>query len=282
MDNIELSQIEPELDEGKEPKSEEDDLIKNIYRTVCSLVQHGGISFADSQLLLKLKKSPKLCKALVTNEKDPDDPHTSGMTMLHLACQEGLLKCVKYLNKLNPQTISHLSTAQWTPLMQACEAGHKPVIRYLCEGQAELLLNVTEHGSAMHSAITGQNPLEIVKILVDLINQQESVTLIVPETPFHDSDESTKKLVNLADKSGVRPLYLACHTGDTKTVSFLLKCGADPWLARTREASVLHVCAERDFQEICQLIVEVAPKQLLYELDSEKNTALHTAAEWDN
>ena len=38
MDNIELSQIEPELDEGKETKSEEEDLIKNIYRTVCSLV----------------------------------------------------------------------------------------------------------------------------------------------------------------------------------------------------------------------------------------------------
>ena len=176
--------------------------------------------------------------------------------MLHLACQEGLLKCVKYLNKLNPLTIGQLSDAAWSPLMQACEAGHQAVIRYLCEGQAELLLNVTEHGSAMHSAITGRNPLEIVTILVDLINQQESVSLIVPETSDYDVEASTKKLVNLADKSGVRPLYLACHTGDAKTVSFLLKCGADPILARTKEASVLHVCAERDFQEICKLIVE--------------------------
>jgi ankyrin repeat protein len=134
----------------------------------------------------------------------------------------------------------------------------------------------------MHSAITGRNPLEIVTILVELINQKESLGLIVPENSDDDLEASTKKLVNLADKSGVRPLYLACHTGDAKTASFLLKCGADPILARTKEASVLHVCAERDFQEICKLIVEAAPKQLIYELDGEANTALHTAAEWDN
>ena len=150
--------------------------------------------------------------------------------------------------------------------MQACEAGHAELIRYLCREECELLLNVTEHGSAIHSAITGQKPLEIVTLLLDLIK----------------TEDSTKKLVNLADKSGVRPLFLACHTGDTKTVSFLLKCGADPILARTKEASVLHVCAERDFQEICKVVVESAGKRLIYELDSVGNNALHTAAEWDN
>ena len=48
MDNIQLSQIEPEFEQGLgDSKSEDDELIKNIYRTVCSLVQHGGTSFAD-------------------------------------------------------------------------------------------------------------------------------------------------------------------------------------------------------------------------------------------
>lgn len=142
-------------------------------------------------------------------------------------------------------------------------------------GECELLLNVTEYGSAIHSAITGQKPLEIVTLLLDLINQKK-------EQISSDPEANTKKLVNLADKSGVRPLFLACHTGDTKTVSFLLKCGADPVLARTKEASVLHVCAERNFHEICKLVVESAAKRLIYELDSDGNNALHTAAEWDN
>ena len=80
-------------------------------------MQAGGKKFADKHLLHKLKKSDSLCKATINNPRGPDDPHTNGILMLHLACQEGLIKCVKYLNKKIPQQIGELSAAAWTPLM---------------------------------------------------------------------------------------------------------------------------------------------------------------------
>jgi len=69
--------------------------------------------------------------------------------------------------------------------------------------------------------------------------------------------------MNLPDKSGVRPLLLACHTGDIKIVEFMYKNGADSLLAFTKECSVLHICAERDFHEISKFLAENSAIELL-------------------
>jgi len=79
----------------------------------------------------------------------------------------------------------------------------------------------------------------------------------------------------------MRPLYLACHTGKVDVVSYLLELGADPLVARTSEATCLHVCAEKNFKEICRLLIANGKKALLYYQDGEGNTPLHIAADFD-
>jgi ankyrin repeat protein len=70
----------------------------------------------------KLKAAPHLSEAVFSNPKNPDDPHSKDINLLHLACQEGFHRSAKYLNQLNSSLINSQSDAGWTPLMQACEA----------------------------------------------------------------------------------------------------------------------------------------------------------------
>ena len=76
-------------------------------------------------------------------------------------------------------------------------------------------------------------------------------------------------------------MHLACHIGDLKTVQFLLESGANPLEASTKEATCLHVCAEKNLTDICKLIIRKSTP-LIFKQDIDGNTPLHLATERNN
>lgn len=87
-------------------------------------------------------------------------------------------------------------------------------------------------------------------------------------------------IVNLKDLSNVSPLFLATYTGNAGLVELLLEKGADPEVSSTARASPLHICAERGFVEIAQMLLKFCP-QIIWMEDSAGNLALHVASDWD-
>ena len=90
-------------------------------------------------------------------------------------------------------------------------------------------------------------------------------------------------MVNKKDLSGVHPLFLSCFTGNFELTLLLIESGSDPLKAHNEVgATVLHICAERGFHEIAELILDQNP-ELLYDSEHvDGNTALHAACEWDH
>ena len=71
----------------------------------------------------------------------------------------------------------------------------------------------------------------------------------------------TKEMVNKKDESGVHPLFLSCFTGNLELTKLLIESGADPAMASNNlNVSPLHVCAERGFHELAELLLEEAPE----------------------
>ena len=147
--------------------------------------------------------------------------------MLHIACQEGLIDTVLHVLEQKPELTETTSKAGWTPLMNACEAGHLEAARILIDFEPDLLLYVCQNGSPLHAAISGRQPYETVKLLI-----------------------SRDVLVNKPDLSNVSPLYLAVFTGHPEVVQALLDAGARPSIDNYAQEPLLHVCAERGFVEI--------------------------------
>ena len=69
--------------------------------------------------------------------------------------------------------------------------------------------------------------------------------------------------------------------GNIELTKLLLENGADPMKASdSNGVSLLHICAERGYNEIAMLICDVAP-ELVLEQDDEGNTSLHVVCDWD-
>lgn len=90
-----------------------------------------------------------------------------------------------------------------------------------------------------------------------------------------------ENILNKKDLSGIHPLFLSVFQGNTDVTKALLEEGADPMQASDPNGvTLLHICAERGYSELCALICVVSPL-LVFEKDREGNTALHVVCDWD-
>lgn len=83
-----------------------------------------------------------------------------------MACQEGLILTVDFCLKHKPELVYGVSAAQWTPLMNACEAGDFRCIKKLLNYDRSLLDYKSECGTPLHAAITGKEPVKTTKYLL--------------------------------------------------------------------------------------------------------------------
>ena len=61
----------------------------------------------------------------------------------------------------------------------------------------------------------------------------------------------------------------------------LIELGADATLRATKMSTTLHICAERNFVELCSIILKKFPR-LAFLVDEDGNTPLHVACEWNS
>ena len=88
-------------------------------------------------------------------------------------------------------------------------------------------------------------------------------------------------ILNKKDESGIHPLFLSVFAGNLDLTKLLLENGADPMKASDpRGATLLHICAERGYEDLCALICVTSP-ELVFEQDLEGNTAVHVVCDWD-
>ena len=80
------------------PKAGTFDDEENLYRVVMTMISFGNARTVDALLVNKLMANDSISKAVFSNPKSPDDPHTKDITLMHLCCQEGLFRSAKYLN----------------------------------------------------------------------------------------------------------------------------------------------------------------------------------------
>ena len=198
---------------------------------------------------------------------------------MHLACQEGLQRTAKFILQQECVPITEIlqfkTASSWTPLMTAAEAGQTEMMDIIvnaAENKLDVLGYTCESGSPLHAAITGQNPLETVQHLVDLI---ESAAIDEGDPDLADT------VINKKDQSEVHPLFLAVYSGNLEVTKFLLDSGAKTALASDAHgATLLHICAERGYSELTKVVCEADP-QLVFESDEDGNTALHIVCDWD-
>ena len=161
--------------------------------------------------------------------------------------------------------------------MTACEAGQTEVIESIIDGAEDtarhkLLEYTCQTGSPLHAAITGQKPLETVQLLID---KYEAISVDDAEPDY------IEKMLNLKDESQIHPLFLAVFQGNVDVTKLLLAQGAEPEAASDPNGvTLLHICAERGYKELAQMICQAAPR-LIFQGDSDGNTAMHVVCDWD-
>jgi ankyrin repeat protein len=98
---------------------------------------------------------------------------------------------------------------------------------------------------------------------------------------------------NQLDTNGTSVFYNAVFKGNRKIVNYLLDKGADPMVLGPQNSSVMHICAERQFNDLAKDIIErdrAEYAQLLFiqvkprdeDDESAGNTPMHTACEWNS
>ncbi|XP_067648850.1 ankyrin repeat domain-containing protein 17-like [Haliotis asinina] len=153
---------------------------------------------------------------------------TSGDSLLHLACEGGILPMVEHL--VSDSNINQKSGNGRTPIMAAAVWGHKCVFDLLESEGADLTLLDTSGDSLLHLACEGGN-LPMVEHLVSdsNINQKSGngrtpimAAAVWGRKCVFDFLESEGADLTLLDTSGDSLLHLACEGGNLPMVEHLV------------------------------------------------------------
>lgn len=165
--------------------------------------------------------NPEAVKLLLAYKANPNHQNQSGISALMLASEQGFFECVRNLVEgganveLAPtgKTALNMNLSGQTPLFCAAKEGHKNIVKYLLEKNANP--NATNHYGVSVLWIPCQRGLiDIVKLLL----RYHANTEIAPEGPEAEERSISKWT----------PLYAAIKSRQYAVVKLLLEFKANP------------------------------------------------------
>lgn len=138
---------------------------------------------------------------------DVDDYNSSGLTPLHIACQEGnfqgVMELIRHGANVDTQSNSTLSYGE-TPLWEACRISHLKIIKLLLSAGCHQDVTDLKSNTVTHLAVQLKND----RLLSFLLENFNALSL------------------NAFNSNGETPLHLAAKNGFAEGVQLLLEHGA--------------------------------------------------------
>ena len=177
-----------------------------------------------------LASTPSLTSARLTKANSTDLKKRKN-TILHLAVKFRRTDVIKHLCEKCKANVGYTNAAGWTPLFFACANKDLDTVRYLHEEAKADIRQPTMNGTPLLAAADSGSE-EIIKYFLD-----QGVD------------------VNEADLEGTSALYVAVFKGHVGLSEKLIEAGCDLRRRGTKESTVLHICAERGFMQIAQMLL---------------------------
>jgi ankyrin repeat protein len=191
---------------------------------------------------------------LIKNGAALDIKNLQGYIPFHAAVIKGRTECIELLlgdDKVFVNTV-HDSENGLTALMMASSCGHSKSVSMLIKNGADLDRKDALGSTALHHA-ANSGRTECIEVLLGI----------------------DKVLVNAANGKGVTALHLSCMNGHNKSVSMLIKNGADPALKDNDGLTSLHHAANNGHKATLILLIK---REATLDIDNDGNTPLHHAA----
>ena len=246
----------------------------------------------ESQLLqLCIDGNLPALKDLITKkELNPNEvKDSSGLTLLHLACQHGHLNIVQYLIKNQKCNAETTTPNGRTPLHIACKSGHLHILKCLiADHKCDPHCTDNDGYTPLHAASENGN-IETVKYLITEQGCDPQVVDSIGNTPLHYASESGHLHIvqdlttnfncnpQKANSRGSIPLHYACKGGQIAVARYLIdEHSCNPQIANNNGLTPLHcACLNGHLTVVKYLISELGCNPQIP--DNDGYTPLHYA-----
>ena len=210
----------------------------------------------------------QLFKCIFEKVDDKNPKGYEGISVLHLAVQEGCLNICKFILE-NVDDKQCLDDRGCTPLYKAAQSGHLEACKLLLNHLEDKNLGNNEGRSPLHTAALNGH-LEVFKVVVDVVaDKNPRSTCHFGGTPLHCAAQEghldiCELIVKYAqDKNpirvdGITPLHLASVNGHLKICKFLISKTFDKSPEDQFGRTPFHFAAKYGHLEVCKLFIEKA------------------------
>ena len=176
----------------------------------------------------------QLFKCIFEKVDDKDPKGYEGISVLHLAVQEGCLNICKFILENVNEDKNLLDDGGFTPLYRAAQRGHVEVCKLLLSHLEGKDLGNNEGRSPLHTAALNGH-IEVCKVVMDVV-----------------TDKNPRSICNVGDT----PLHCAAEGGHLDICELFVKYASDKNPNRNDGKTPLHIAAKFGHLEVCKLLLE--------------------------
>ena len=219
--------------------------------------------------LAKTGRVDELVAALNENLEAKDDESEEGLTLMHIAAQEGHCKVIEALAQLGCNLDEVCEYYAWTPIHYAALNGHVETLETLIRlGSSSLdTLGSLEESPFALAARSGHIP--VLKALVRLGSKQIAYANDGGYTAFSDALicgyyeaaefilDQDSSVINLQSEEGDRPIHMiACRKNATaQQIELLYRAGCDIDAPDCTGSTALHMLAEKNNSAALEAVI---------------------------